>query len=776
MAGWRSSNETWLAFTGRSPEQELGEGWAAGVHAGDYARCVATYRAAIEQRAPFQQEYRLRRQDGQYRWMLDKGVPRFGVDGSFTGFIGSLIDIHERKQYEETLRNRARQQSELADLGRRALAEMDLPALMEEVSRVVTRTLEAEFCEVLQALPDGRALRLVAGQGWQPGRVGRELVGGAAASMAGFTLLADAPVVVDDLARETRFHPPALLLDHGVVSGVTAIIPGEAAVWGVLGVFSAQQRRFDADDANFLQNVANVLGDALVRTQAEAELRVARDQTLAILENVAEGVTVQAPSGQLVFANDTAARLLGFDSSAALLAAGAGEVVSRYEIFDEHGAPVPPERLPGRRALQGERDARMTVHFRLRASGEAHWAQDRAQPVFDNLGQVALAVSVFHDITELKRTEITQRLLAEAGALLARDLDTQALLQGLARLPVPALSDYTILYQLDPNFGVRATGAYHADPAQASALQALVQYTQANSDPNSPVRQALLRQEPVLVPEVDVAAAVESLGPAHAHLAGLMPHSLLLVPLVARQRLSGLVLLARTRTAQPFSAFDQALAQELARRAALALDNSDLYASSQRLNTELEERVQERTEELHVAVEQLQENNVELGTHAAAKILALLDAEGPAFGARRHIVPDWLGNRAPLGDGKVRALISGIGLETSRRAFLEHYFATARALALQSRHMIEHLNRHGYAIDRVCLSGGHLKNPLLVRLYRDALGAGSSPRTPASRCCSAPRWSRRPPPASTPTCSPRWKPWRPARPCTRADPAWAAGA
>ena len=165
---------------------------------------------------------------------------------------------------------------------------------------------------MLQALPDGHALRLVAGQGWQPGRVGRELVGAGGGSMAGFTLLADAPVVVDDLARETRFHPPALLLDHGVVSGVTAIIPGEAAVWGVLGVFSAQQRRFDADDANFLQNVANVLGDALVRTQAEAELRVARDQTLAILENVAEGVTVQAPSGQLVFANDTAARLLGF--------------------------------------------------------------------------------------------------------------------------------------------------------------------------------------------------------------------------------------------------------------------------------------------------------------------------------------------------------------------------------------------------------------------------------------------------------------------------------
>lgn len=107
----------------------------------------------------------------------------------------------------------------------------------------------------------------------------------------------------------------------------------------------------------------------------------------------------------------------------------------------------------------------------------------------------------------------------------------------------------------------------------------------------------------------------------------------------------------------------------------------------------------------------------------ARDILGLLDLEGPAFGARRHIVPDWLGNRAPYGDGTVRALISGIGLETSRRSFLEHYYATARALALQSRHIREHLNAHGYAIDRVCLSGGHTKNPLMVRLYRDALAA-----------------------------------------------------
>ncbi len=107
---------------------------------------------------------------------------------------------------------------------------------------------------------------------------------------------------------------------------------------------------------------------------------------------------------------------------------------------------------------------------------------------------------------------------------------------------------------------------------------------------------------------------------------------------------------------------------------------------------------------------------------AARDILALLDAEGPGFAARRHLVPDWLGNRSPLGDGCMRALMTGLGEDHTRRAFLEQYYATARALALQSRHIIDHLNRHGYAIDRCALAGGHLRNPLLMRLYRDALG------------------------------------------------------
>ncbi|MGY6632224.1 MAG: FGGY-family carbohydrate kinase [Alkalilacustris sp.] len=112
--------------------------------------------------------------------------------------------------------------------------------------------------------------------------------------------------------------------------------------------------------------------------------------------------------------------------------------------------------------------------------------------------------------------------------------------------------------------------------------------------------------------------------------------------------------------------------------------------------------------------------------HAAvvAEVQAALAAEGPAFAARRHIVPDWLGNRAPLGAGDVRALTMGVGPDTDRRALLELYYATARALVLQTRHILGHLNGHGYPLDDAAIAGGHRRNPLLMRLYADALGVG----------------------------------------------------
>lgn len=94
-------NETWLAFTGRSLEQEIGDGWAEGVHPDDLERCVGHYRTCLEQRRAFEMEYRLRRHDGAFRWILDRGSPFHDEHGRFAGFIGSCVDVHERRTAEE---------------------------------------------------------------------------------------------------------------------------------------------------------------------------------------------------------------------------------------------------------------------------------------------------------------------------------------------------------------------------------------------------------------------------------------------------------------------------------------------------------------------------------------------------------------------------------------------------------------------------------------------------------------------------------------------------
>jgi two-component system, LuxR family, sensor kinase FixL len=96
-------NRGWLEFTGRTLEEELGNGWAEGIHPDDFSYVLNAYISSFEKRIPFEAEYRLRRHDGVYRWLLDRGGPRHGPNGQFLGYIGSVIDMTERKQTQEAL-------------------------------------------------------------------------------------------------------------------------------------------------------------------------------------------------------------------------------------------------------------------------------------------------------------------------------------------------------------------------------------------------------------------------------------------------------------------------------------------------------------------------------------------------------------------------------------------------------------------------------------------------------------------------------------------------
>lgn len=151
---WRSGtdakcnyfNHTWLRFTGRTFEQEFGDGWTAGVHPDDFDRCISTYLEHFAMRTPFEMEYRLRRYDGTYRWIIDSGRPIHDAEGDFLGYIGSCIDITDRRNTEAELRER---ETRLATL----LASMGEGVVMRDADGKLLAH-NAAACEILGLTPD----------------------------------------------------------------------------------------------------------------------------------------------------------------------------------------------------------------------------------------------------------------------------------------------------------------------------------------------------------------------------------------------------------------------------------------------------------------------------------------------------------------------------------------------------------------------------------------------------------------------------------------------
>src|ERR1044071_2937771 len=154
---------------------------------------------------------------------------------------------------EARIEESTRQQRALADLSDRALGGADLTALMRMITEMVSKILQIEFCEVLELLPGDQGLVLRAGVGWRDALIGRATVPPGMNSQAGYTLLSDEPIIVDDLQTESRFNPPSLLRDHAIVSGITLVIGRKNQPFGVLGAHSSVARAFSKDDLYFLQ-------------------------------------------------------------------------------------------------------------------------------------------------------------------------------------------------------------------------------------------------------------------------------------------------------------------------------------------------------------------------------------------------------------------------------------------------------------------------------------------------------------------------------------------
>jgi signal transduction histidine kinase/transcriptional regulator with GAF, ATPase, and Fis domain len=194
----------------------------------------------------------------------------------------AALAIDNARLYEALLA-RESQQAAVARLGQLALDEQEIPPLLDAIVVELAKVLEVEFAKILELQPGGRTLKLVAGVGWRPGLVGELIVAAGLESQAGYALEIGAPVTVEDLGAETRFQDPAMLEEHGVVSGMSAIIPGRDGPWGVLGIHTAHRRTFSVDDTNFLVAVTNLLAGSIVRRRRMDEERQAQDLNRAFI-------------------------------------------------------------------------------------------------------------------------------------------------------------------------------------------------------------------------------------------------------------------------------------------------------------------------------------------------------------------------------------------------------------------------------------------------------------------------------------------------------------
>jgi len=146
------ANKAWLDFTGRSMEAELASGWAEGIHPDDLERSIDTYTQAFDRREPFRMEYRLQRHDGEYRWILDIGVPRFNQDGSFAGFVGSGVDVTESKLAGEVLASVSRRLIEAQEQERTRIAR----EIHDDIGQRLA-LLSVEIHQMRENIPDSVA-------------------------------------------------------------------------------------------------------------------------------------------------------------------------------------------------------------------------------------------------------------------------------------------------------------------------------------------------------------------------------------------------------------------------------------------------------------------------------------------------------------------------------------------------------------------------------------------------------------------------------------------
>lgn len=533
--------------------------------------------------------------------------------------------LHDEQRAEQELRARLDQLQALYRVTDALVRAEKIEELHEEALDAMLGALDVDRAALLLRDPDG-VMRFKA---W------RELSEEYRAAVEGHSPWASdepdpQPVLVADAEAAPDLAP---LRDAIRREGVRALaflpLVQEGAVVGKVTLYRNEPRPFTADEVRLAHAVAGEISAALRRRHSEEALRVSRDELAAILGGVGDGITVQGPDGELVYANDAAARTIGFASAQELVGTPVEEVMRRFELLDEDGRPFPVERLPGRLALMGQEAPRVTIRWRRVETGEERWSLVKATPVFGGDGRPELAVNIFQDITEERWGRESARILARVSEELSRSLDYEETLKYVARVLVPAVGEISVVYLLEDGRPVRLEVA-HADPERQAALADYAARYPVEEDPDHPVVRVMRTGRPLLVPEIPE-ELLERSARDEEHLRVLRElrlRSSLIVPLVSGGRSVGALALSTTQRGRRYDEQDLELVTEVARRAATAIENAQLHRAEREARAAAE-RAAARTARLQAVTAGLSEA---LTTEQVAEVvvrhgLAALDAD-----------------------------------------------------------------------------------------------------------------------------------------------------
>jgi len=324
--------------------------------------------------------------------------------------------------------------------------------------------------------------------------------------------------------------------------------------------------------------------DVTERREAEEErLRLHREAERqrafldAVVRHMPTGVAIaEAPGGRIVLHNAASERILGLPLTA-------GEVAdyAAHGLLRDDGTPLAAHEYPLARALRGETLTDEEIAL-ARADGAPRTLQVSAAPVREEDGTAAAAVVTFQDATERRRRRVADQLLARASEILSSSLESAATLQAVADLAAGSMADYCIVH-VEEGTTLRAAGLAHADPRRREILRGLIRRFPVDPEGPHPVVRSLRTGEPQLLPRVpaELLEAI-STGPEHMEmLEALGLASALAVPMRARGRTLGVIAFGRGAESPPYDEHDLRVAEELARRAGVAVDNATLYESAQ---------------------------------------------------------------------------------------------------------------------------------------------------------------------------------------------------